>query len=109
MKRIITFIMAGLLLGCAASVLHADRSRQKQTANALINQYKQLLPNIKFEDYIYGALAMNPDAKSQYDEHHGVPVLLHRSGQGQENVGNAVQERQAIFLLLSEWRQECGR
>ena len=35
---------------------------------ALIDHYKQTLPgNIKFEDYIYGALAMNPDAKAQYD------------------------------------------
>ena len=34
----------------------------------MIKQYRQMFPNIKFEDYIYGALAMNPDAKSQYDE-----------------------------------------
>jgi len=68
MKRIITFTMAGLLLGCAHSTPVADRTTGPEAdRNALINQYKQELPNIKFEDYIYGALAMNPDAKSQYD------------------------------------------
>ena len=35
---------------------------------ALINHYKQVFPNIKFDDYIYGALAINPEAKEQYDE-----------------------------------------
>lgn len=65
MKRILTYIMAGLLLGCAhmsptATGPAADR-------NAMIDHYKQILPNIKFDDYIYGALAMNPDAKEQYD------------------------------------------
>ena len=34
----------------------------------MINLYKQTLPDIKFENYIYGALAMNPDAKGQYDD-----------------------------------------
>lgn len=35
---------------------------------ALINHYKQVFPNIKFDDYVYGALAINPEAKEQYDE-----------------------------------------
>jgi sulfur-oxidizing protein SoxA len=52
--------MAGLLLGCA----HTDPAKDR---SALIEQYKQTLPGIKFEDYKYGALGMNPDAKSQYD------------------------------------------
>ena len=40
----------------------------EQDRNALIAHYKETFPNIKFSDYIYGALAMNPDAKSQYDD-----------------------------------------
>lgn len=36
--------------------------------NTLIAQYKVTFPDIKFDNYIYGALAMNPDAKSQYDD-----------------------------------------
>jgi len=35
---------------------------------AMIAHFKQLLPNIKFEDYIFGALAMNPEAMDQYNE-----------------------------------------
>ena len=40
----------------------------EQDRNALIAHYKETFPNIKFSDYIYGALAMNPDAKGQYDD-----------------------------------------
>jgi sulfur-oxidizing protein SoxA len=36
--------------------------------NTLIAQYKVTFPDIKFDNYIYGALAMNPDAKNQYDD-----------------------------------------
>jgi len=39
-----------------------------QDRKALIKHFKETIPNVKFENYIYGALAMNPDAKSQYDE-----------------------------------------
>jgi len=34
----------------------------------LINHYKKTIPNVKFEDYVYGALAINPEAKAQYDD-----------------------------------------
>lgn len=65
MKRKLSFIMAGLLLGCA----HTGPAKgPAEDRNALIKQYQQTFPDIKFENYIYGALAMNPDAKSQYDE-----------------------------------------
>jgi L-cysteine S-thiosulfotransferase len=67
MKRILTFIMAGLLLGCAHTGPTAVGAGPEADRNAMIDHYKQILPNIKFEDYIYGALAMNPDAKDQYD------------------------------------------
>ena len=64
MKQKLTSILVLLLLGASFSVYAGpvkDRS-------ALIKYYKQTLPDIKFHDYIYGALAMNPDAKSQYDD-----------------------------------------
>jgi len=65
MKLKLTFIMAGLLLlGCA----HTGPAKgPAEDRNALIKQYQQTFPSIKFENYIYGALAMNTDAKSQYD------------------------------------------
>jgi L-cysteine S-thiosulfotransferase len=64
MKRKLTHILAGLLLGISIGA-HAGPAEDR---SILINEYKQLFPDIKFENYIYGALAMNPDAKSQYDE-----------------------------------------
>lgn len=67
MKRILTFIMAGLLLGCAHKGPSADRADPVADRTALINEYKQVFPDIKLEDYRYGALAMNPDAMSQYN------------------------------------------
>ncbi len=61
MKRILVFLMTGLLFGCAQTGPAKDRSD-------LLEHYKQTLPGIKFENYRYGALAMNPDAKNQYDD-----------------------------------------
>jgi len=68
MKRILTFIMAVLLLGCAQKGPTGSNSGPEADRDALINHYKQIFPDIKFEDYIYGALSMNPDAKGQYDD-----------------------------------------
>lgn len=64
MKRKLTYIIAGLLLGISIGA----QASPEQDRSALIKHYKQILPDIKFENYIYGALAMNPDAKSQYDD-----------------------------------------
>ena len=63
MKRNLTYIVAGLLLGTSI-VAQAGPAEDRST---LIKYYKQILPDIKFENYVYGALAMNPDAKNQYD------------------------------------------
>ncbi|MFZ5524436.1 MAG: sulfur oxidation c-type cytochrome SoxA [Pseudomonadota bacterium] len=65
MKWKLAFIMAGLLLGCANT---GPAKGPEDDRNTLIKQYQQTFPDIKFENYIYGALAMNPDARSQYDE-----------------------------------------
>ena len=39
----------------------------------LIAHYKKMLPDIRFENYVYGSLSMSPDAKSQYDEFMSFP------------------------------------
>ena len=66
MKRKLTLITAGLiLLGCANT---GPAKGPEEDRNALLKHYQETLPDIKFENYIYGALAMNPDAKAQYDE-----------------------------------------
>lgn len=63
MKHKFTSILAGLLL-IASFGTHAGPEEDRKM---LVDFYKQTFPNIKFEDYIYGALAMNPEAKEQYD------------------------------------------
>lgn len=63
MERKFVCIFAGLLL-FASIVAHGTPEEDRK---GLIDLYKQSFPNIKFEDYIYGALAMNPEAKEQYD------------------------------------------
>lgn len=63
MKQKLTSLLALLLLGVSFSV-YASPAKDR---SALIKYYKQKLPDIKFQDYIYGALSMNPDAMSQYN------------------------------------------
>lgn len=64
MKQKLTSILAILLLG----ISFAANASPAADRTVLVKHYKQLFPEIKFQDYIYGALAMNPDAKSQYDD-----------------------------------------
>lgn len=63
MKRKLTLLLGGILLFASFGTY----SLPEEDRIALINHYKQLFPKIQFEDYIYGALAMNPEAKEQYD------------------------------------------
>ena len=63
MKHKFISILAALLL-IASFGTHASPEEDRK---ALIDHYKQTFPTIKFEDYVYGALAMNPEAKEQYD------------------------------------------
>ena len=78
MKQILTTILAVLLLASGIAA-HADPEEDR---NALINLYKKIFPDIKFEDYIYGALAMNPEAKAQYDNMMDFPSFAHEVRQG---------------------------
>jgi sulfur-oxidizing protein SoxA len=84
--------MTGLLLGCAHTGPAADR-------NALINEYKQTFPGIKFENYIYGALAMNPDAMSQYDSFMEYPSYSIDLDKGQKMWETPFKNASSIPLL----------
>ena len=60
--------MKKLLLACfllGPAIAHAGPAEDRQ---ALLDRYAKALPGIRFEDYVYGSLAMNPKAKSQYDD-----------------------------------------
>lgn len=56
--------MAGLGLVLGAATAYASPEQDKQE---LIKYYTSKYPNIKIEDYVYGALAFDPDSKAQYD------------------------------------------
>ena len=78
MKHLFTSVIAGLLL---ISCLSANAGPEEDR-NALIDHYKKLFPAIQFDDYVYGALAMNPEAKEQYDNMMDFPSFANDVRQG---------------------------
>ena len=56
--------MAGLGIALGAVTAHASPEKDRQE---LIKFYTDKYPNVKVEDYVYGALAFEPDAKAQYE------------------------------------------
>ena len=78
MKYFLTSIIASILLSLAISA-QADPEEDR---TILLDHFRQTFPNIKFEDYVYGALSMNQDAKDQYDEIMGFPPFAADVRQG---------------------------
>jgi sulfur-oxidizing protein SoxA len=56
--------MAGLGIALGAATAHASPEADRQE---LVKYFTSKYPNIKIEDYVYGALAFDPDSKEQYD------------------------------------------
>jgi sulfur-oxidizing protein SoxA len=56
--------MAGLGIVLGAATAHASPEGDR---HELVKYYTTKYPNIKIEDYVYGALAFDPDSKAQYD------------------------------------------
>jgi sulfur-oxidizing protein SoxA len=56
--------MVGWGITLSAVTVHASPEKDRQE---LIKYHTDKYPNIKVEDYVYGALAFEPDAKTQYD------------------------------------------
>lgn len=66
-QKIITKLltgMAGLGIALGAATVHATPESDRQE---LINYYTAKYPNVKIEDYVFGALAFDADSKAQYD------------------------------------------
>ena len=62
MRKLLTvFLGTALLLGAIGANATPEQDRKQ-----LLDLYKNKFPNIKFNDYVYGALNLNPDALSQY-------------------------------------------
>lgn len=56
--------LAGLGMALGVATAHATPEQDKQD---FIKYYTSKYPNIKVEDYVYGALAFDADSKAQYD------------------------------------------
>ena len=56
--------MAGLGIALGAVSVHASPEKDRQE---LAKYYTDKYPNVKVEDYVYGALAFDADSKAQYD------------------------------------------
>jgi sulfur-oxidizing protein SoxA len=56
--------MAGLGIALGAATVHASPESDRQE---FIKYYSQKYPDVKLEDYVYGALAFDADSKAQYD------------------------------------------
>jgi sulfur-oxidizing protein SoxA len=52
----------GIALGAVSAYASPEKDRQE-----LLKYYTSKYPNVKVEDYVYGALAFEPDAKAQYE------------------------------------------
>ena len=66
-QQIITKLLAGMAgLGIALGAVNAYANPEKDRQD-FIKYYTSKYPNIKIDDYVYGALAFEPDAKAQYD------------------------------------------
>ncbi len=63
MKKAILGLIGLGLLGGAVNVMASPESDRQEVIKYFTTKY----PNIKVEDYVYGALAFDPDAKAQYD------------------------------------------
>ena len=66
-QQIITKLLAGMAgLGIALGAVGAYASPEADRQE-VIKYYTNKYPNIKVEDYVYGALAFDEDSKAQYD------------------------------------------
>ena len=83
-QQIITKLLtglAGLSIALGAATAHATPESDRQE---LIKHYTQKYPNVKLEDYVYGALAFDADSMAQYEAIMEFPPYLSEIEQGRK-------------------------
>ena len=80
MKKIVIALAGlGILVGAFSAYAGPEEDRQK-----LVSYFKNKYPDLKFDDYIYSALAFDPDAKSQYNSIMEFPPYLNELEKGEK-------------------------
>lgn len=80
MKKIVIALAGlGVLMGAVSANAGPEEDRQK-VVNFFTNKY----PDIKHENYIYGALAFDPDSKAQYDSIMEFPPFVGELDKGEK-------------------------
>ena len=70
-KLLLALVGLGMLAGSTLALASPEDDRR-----ALIELFEKRFPEVKFNDYIYGALAFSADAKAQYDSIMEFPPFL---------------------------------
>lgn len=78
-KVLLAGLTAMTLVGGSVGAYATPEQDRKQ----ILELYKNKFPNIKFNDYVYGALNLNPDAKAQYDSIMSFPPYTNELDKGQ--------------------------
>lgn len=61
-KLLLALLGASVVCGTTSAIAGPEEDRKE-----IVNYYQKKFPNVKFEDYVYGALALDKDAKAQYE------------------------------------------
>jgi len=78
-KLLLALISTSLLTGSLAAYATPEQDRQQ-----VLEHFKKRFPNVQFDDYIYGALAFDPDSKAQYDSIMEFPPFVGEVEKGQK-------------------------
>jgi sulfur-oxidizing protein SoxA len=93
MKFNLTSIFLGLVI-FASLEAHASPEEDR---NLLIKHFKTILPDINFEDYVYGSLAMNAQAMAQYESMMDFPAYSFDLAEGKKRWINPLKNGEFIY------------